>query len=339
MKAGHGTPRPRQPVRLAAVLALIAATCLGGCARYADFTLPPLPGSNERLQLELAPTPVIGRGEAGAWDSHDVLNPAVVRRDGTYFNFYSGFDGRTWHTGLATSTDGARWVKSGKVLSPDAQTWEGSYIAANGSALASGGQFLYWYQAGPRNSPRIGLAISSDGNEWRKHASPVLESGPRGSWDERGVADPYVRMVGDQFYMYYLGQDRARRQRIGIARSRDGIAWEKLRRNPVLELSAETALGEPAVWPTHDCYWMLYTATRQDGSRSLRLARSKDGVAWEKIESRITGRATWNTKVLCDPEVDVSPEGVRIWFGGGNVASPDENLNGQIGAGTLRSPS
>jgi hypothetical protein len=71
----------------------------------------------------------------------------------------------------------------------------------------------------------------------------------------------------------------------------------------------------------------------------LRLARSKDGVAWEKIESRITGRAAWNTKVLCDPEVDVSPEGVRIWFGGGNVASPDENLNGQIGAGTLRSPS
>ena len=34
---------------------------------------------------------MIGRGEAGAWDSHDVLNPAVVRRDGTYFNFYSGF--------------------------------------------------------------------------------------------------------------------------------------------------------------------------------------------------------------------------------------------------------
>ena len=104
---------------------------------------------------------------------------------------------------------------------------EGSYITANGSALVSGGQFLYWYQAGPRNSPESGSPFPATATNRANTASPVLESGPRGSWDERGVADPYVRMVGDRSYMFYLGQDRARRQRIGIARSRDGIKWEK----------------------------------------------------------------------------------------------------------------
>ena len=47
----------------------------------------------------------------------------------------------------------------------------------------------------------------------------MLETGPVGFWDERAVADPYVIRIGAYFYMYYLGQDRAMRQRIGVARS------------------------------------------------------------------------------------------------------------------------
>ena len=65
-----------------------------------------------------------------------------------------------------------------------------------------------------------------------KHGDPVLTSGPRGSWDERGVADPYVIRVGSM-YMYYLGQDRARRQRIGVARSADGVQLGETR-DPIL---------------------------------------------------------------------------------------------------------
>ena len=38
----------------------------------------------------------------------------------------------------------------------------------------------------------------------------MLDTGPRGSWDERGVGDPYVIQVEGWYYMYYLGQDRAR---------------------------------------------------------------------------------------------------------------------------------
>jgi len=40
--------------------------------------------------------------------------------------------------------------------------------------------------------------------------------------------------------------------------------------------------------------------------------------------------------VVCDPEVEVTPQGVRVWFGGGDKAEPAENLNGQIGVGWLR---
>ncbi|MFN7939507.1 MAG: hypothetical protein U0R19_39635 [Bryobacteraceae bacterium] len=321
-------------------LALLACLFLAGCGRYGDFQLPVVERTPAAGQFvwEPQPGPVLKRGPVGDWDSSDALNPSIVRTAQGYFNFYSGFDGKTWHTGLATSPDGLTWTKAGKGLSPAG--WEGDYIAANGSALQVDGQFLYWYQAG--KLPRIGLARSSDGRTWTKSPQPVLDPGPRGSWDERGVADPYVIRLGGAYYMFYLGQDRARRQRLGVARSADGATWTKLRANPVLELGGygafdENGLGEPAVWYSNGSYWMLYTGRDRAENRRMGFARSQNGVEWEKVAVPvISGTETWNAKVVCDATVEVQPEGIRVWFGGGDVASPDERLNGQIGFGVLR---
>jgi len=281
------------------------------------------------------------RGVQGQWDSVDVLNPSVVRHDGRYWNLYSGFDGHTWHTGLAISGDGLDWVKQGRVLSPDPASWERGYIAANGSVLEHNGEFLYWYGAG--DPLRIGLARSADGRGWVKNAGPVLGTGPRGSWDERGIADPYVIAVDGSFYLYYLGVDRARRQRLGVARSTDGVRWEKLRSNPILELGEagsfdEVGLGEPAVWGAAGRYWMLYTGRDSHEYRRIGLAVSDDGVRWQRSSAVpvLAGTENWDDKVVCDPSVEPQSDGVNVWFGGGNVATPAERLNGQIGYAVLK---
>jgi predicted GH43/DUF377 family glycosyl hydrolase len=270
----------------------------------------------------------------------DALNPSVVRALGSFWNFYSGYDGRTWHTGFAVSEDGLQWTKRGKVLSPDPNTWEGDYIAANGAVLFDGGRFLHWYQGG--RIPRIGFATSEDGLRWAKRTNPVLDVGPRSSWDELGVADPYVIRSGEWFYMYFLGQDRARRQRLGVARSRDRIAWEKYRGNPILELGApgrfdETGLGEPAVWNEQGWYWMLYTARDRKENRRLGLARSRDGVKWSRVTEQpvLAGTHAWNSVVVCDPHVIADAASTRVYFGGGTEPQPAENLEGQIGVATL----
>jgi predicted GH43/DUF377 family glycosyl hydrolase len=330
----------------------LAAALLGltGCGHYADFTLPLAPGGAPRATyvFEAKPEPVMARGQG--WEAGDVLNPSVVRGERGIaplsYNFYSGFDGHVWRTGLATSGDGERWDRKGAFLSPDPRTWESSYIAANGSALLYEGRFWYWYQSGVKDAPRIGLATCREGDDcakpasWRKEPKPVLDYGPYASWDERAVADPYVIRAGAYFYLYYLGQDRARRQRLGVARSRDGVRWEKLRANPLLELGAagafdEMGLGEPAVWNAQGYYWMLYTGRDAHEYRRLGLARSVDGVNWTKLPAVFAGQQPWNSKVLCDPTVLPGDGPIPVWFGGGDVASPDENLNGQIGAGLL----
>jgi predicted GH43/DUF377 family glycosyl hydrolase len=271
----------------------------------------------------------------------DALNPSVINGpDGQLLNFYSGFDGRTWHTGLATSSDGVSWTKRGKVLSPDPRTWEANYIAANGSALLVNGEYFYWYQAGAMGHTRIGLARSADGRTWRKEPAPVLELGPRGAWDEVSLGDPDVVQIDGTYYLYYLGEDRARRQRLGVAQSTDGVTWTKLRSNPVLELGDmghfdERGLGEPAVWRDNG-YWMLYTGRDTKENRRMGLAYSQDGVTWKRVATPlIEGTEAWNSKVVCDASVLVDGTKVRVWFGGGDVAHPAERLNGQIGYGEL----
>jgi predicted GH43/DUF377 family glycosyl hydrolase len=155
------------------------------------------------------------------------------------------------------------------------------------------------------------------------------------------VADPYVIRIGSEFYMYYLGQDRAVQQRLGVARSADGIHWRKLRTNPILEVGApgafdENGLGEPAVWQARGWYWMLYTGRGAGEVRRLGMARSTDGVHWTKLPQVFAGAHEWDAKVVCDPTVEVLDDStVAVWFGGGDLARPDYNLNGQIGYGIL----
>jgi predicted GH43/DUF377 family glycosyl hydrolase len=329
---------------------LAAALLLAGCGRYADFTLPPVRGGDPHLTFafDARPEPVLAR--SSAWDSRDALAPSVVPSvvpsvagHGRLFNFYSGYDGATWRTGLATSADGIAWEPQGAVFAPDPQSWEAAYIAGNGSALVYRNEFWYWYVAGPRNAGRIGLARSRDGRSWRREPAPVLQNGPFESWDERAVADPYAIRIEPYFYLYYLGQDRAGppRQRLGVARSTDGIHWEKLRANPILEPGPPNSLdeagdGEPAVWQSHGYYWMLFTGRDFSEIRRLGLARSTDGVHWTKLPAVFSGAQAWDAKVICDPAVAVEGGEIHVWFGGGDVASPDENLHGQIGFAVLR---
>lgn len=301
--------------------------------------------SNHRVAWEVRGEPVLSRGPDGEWDSVDTLNPSVFKVGGTFYNLYSGFDGKAWHTGLATSRDAINWEKQGTdpIISPNPESWEGDYIAANGSLYHDGERFLYWYQAGRRGGTSIGVAFSVDARHWSKHVGPVLSSGSSRSWDETAVGDPYVIRSQGSYYMYYLGQTRFGVQRLGVARSADGIHFQKSHSNPILETGPpgsfdERGLGEPAVFRVGGRYFMLYTGRDRDEKRRIGWAESVNGVDWEKSEiaPMLEGSQPWNNEVVCDPSVWKQPGQALVWFGGGDRASPDENLNGQIGFAVLR---
>ena len=114
----------------------------------------------------------MSRGGAGEWDAVDVLNPSVIRQGDAYYNFFSGYDGKTWHTGLAVSADGVTWHKEGKILSPD-RHWEGNGLPPMVAIDDSG--ILYYYQAGDpvadrtraiEQRPSMGAQWSASAHRW-----------------------------------------------------------------------------------------------------------------------------------------------------------------------------
>jgi predicted GH43/DUF377 family glycosyl hydrolase len=319
--------------RAALALAAISAT---GCGSYQDFSLPnPTPSPKFDLKWRPNAETAIPRGEA-----LDVLNPSVVRHGGGLLNLYSRFDGKRWDTYTATSVDGLRWENARRALSPELP-WEGSYIAANGGAVVFRNEILYVYQAGEKGKTVLGLARSSDGTAWRKHPEAILTQGPWRSWDEVSLGDPYVWEAGGVLYLCYLGEDRARRQRLGLARSVDGVHWEKQRASPILDLGGygdfdENGLGEPAIFVSGQQWVMLYTGRDRQEHRDMGYAVSSDGKTWSKLrEPVLKGTSAWNSVVVCDATVMAEPTRLRIWYGGGDKASPDERLNGQIGYAEL----
>ena len=323
-----------------------------GCGNSSGANPAPVAQSNSTAVAALSITafeasPVLTRGAEGAWDSVDVLNPSVIQWHGALYNYYSGYDGRVWRSGLAISNDGGlTWRKNSKPVL-DLGGWNTQYIAANGSAIVFNGRVYYYYQGvDGKGVTKIGLAMSTDGVTFTALPDPVLDVDATGSWDDAAVADPYVVQFGDALYMYFLGANRAEKQLLGVATSTDGIVWTKHRTALLAPGGANDfdahGQGEPAVVYQAPFYYMLYTGRAADEVRDLGWAVSKDGINWTRQSQGIIPpslRQAWDSKVICDPTI--LPTGNNdgtfyVWFGGGDKPEPAQGLNGQIGRFTMK---
>jgi predicted GH43/DUF377 family glycosyl hydrolase len=288
---------------------------------------------------------ILLEGDENSWDSDDVLNPSVIQINQEYFNYYSGYDGNVWRTGLAISDDGKTWRKYSDlpVLDLSQDSWDKTYIAANGSAIYFNNEVYYYYHAidSTTGKSAIGLAISKDGYSFEKYGSKPVLTTSDGAWNSSAVADPYVIEYDGKLYMYYLGENQLGVQKLGVAVSEDGINWKENSLNPIMDIGADGAfddkgLGEPSVIYQAPYFYMLYTGRNANEQRNIGLAVSTDGVNWKKMNYQgifTQGSSEWNSKVICDTTMLYNQEEdlIDVWYGGGNVASPDENLNGKIG--------
>jgi beta-1,2-mannobiose phosphorylase / 1,2-beta-oligomannan phosphorylase len=136
----------------------------------------------------------------------------------------------------ATSLDGLTWERQGVVLAPSA-SWEKTSLMCPSVLRGADGKYHMWYSGGERYEPdAIGYATSPDGSRWtRVRGTPVLGPGAPGTWESDRVAGAHVFRDGEWLYAAYIGfangfEDSA----IGIARSQDGVTWDRHLRNPVV---------------------------------------------------------------------------------------------------------
>jgi predicted GH43/DUF377 family glycosyl hydrolase len=140
----------------------------------------------------------------------------------------------------ATSVDGVTWERQGVVLEPE-EPWEKAALMCPSVVRDVYGTYHLWYSGGERYEPdAIGYATSRDGIAWtRVGREPVLRPDPASAWERDRVAGAHVFEHDGLLYAAYIGfangfEDSA----IGIARSLDGVAWERHAGNPVLNRGA-----------------------------------------------------------------------------------------------------
>ena len=128
---------------------------------------------------------VLGTGKAGEADAYGAADPYIVKEDGMYRMWYTGFDGQTRRILYATSPDGINWDKKGVVLQTDGRDQDEKRGANSPVVIKRKGQYELWYQGQHASQPesRIVRAISKDGISWRQDGEVKLHPAlPEPSW-------------------------------------------------------------------------------------------------------------------------------------------------------------
>jgi predicted GH43/DUF377 family glycosyl hydrolase len=225
--------------------------------------------------------PVLLPGVTGAWDERGVAHPSVMKWNGEYFMYYSGFSVINESIGLAKSIDGLSFTKraGGPVLTIGMLgEWDSAGVD-HPSVIHDGKQFVMayrgWAVGDPDVNSQIGIATSSDGiNFYKRPGNPVLKYGPLGSWDTYGLLAPRLWFDFDGYRMNYSGKSAAISKSgssIGHAYASNIDNWIKSSKNPII-FSGNTKWQE-LEWGTTikigDCWKMLTTAWVEGGATVL----------------------------------------------------------------------
>ena len=218
--------------------------------------------------------------EKGKWDAMIRERGWIMREDGIWKMWYTGYDGTREGTrllGYATSPDGIRWTRHPRNPLLRDQWVEDMMIVKDAGK--------YWMFAEGRHD-RAQLLVSSDGVDWkrvgqldiRKKNGKPIPDGPYGTptaWLENGT-----------WYLFYERNDDG----IWLARSKDMKVWTNMQDEPVLspgpgEYDRDlVALNQ--IVKHKGRYYAYYHGSAKTGPKaklwSTAIATSKDLIHWEK---------------------------------------------------------
>jgi len=253
--------------------------------------------------------PVLRVGPAGAWDRAFLDPAAMIYHDGNFHSFYAGVP--SWPhdlaIGHASSPDGVVWTRSGSdpVLTGAQADFETRSINSNSVIVTDEGQWMLYFSIATHTAftGSIGRAVApGPTGPWVIDPEPVLQPGPKGAWDHRGVGNASVVKSDDGYIMYYSGEGETAGEEyttihsmIGMAHSHDGKTWTKYNdestgdsgfaeSDPVMRGSdtgnswAKDSITDPNVQKTNEGWAMVF----RGDSKSVGYATSNDGVNWRQ---------------------------------------------------------
>ncbi|KAJ1637894.1 hypothetical protein T492DRAFT_271469 [Pavlovales sp. CCMP2436] len=225
----------------------------------------------------------------------------------------------TGRIGLATSSDGVSWNREGAVLTENKDEWFffdtthvgiGDVQVMSSQSEKTGGVGMYWCyyfggdatrkrDDGPKGeSMSIGLAMSSDGIHWGRvegehpNGAILIPDENEAQFDSAFVGWPQVVIHAELDYiLYYHTIDvKSGKYVVAAARGKDAVQFSKV--GPVLEAGPPGSFDARGAGARHIIepriegsprYLMFYEAIDDEGTHSIGLATSKDGLQWDKV--------------------------------------------------------
>jgi len=155
--------------------------------------------------------PILDLGQPGSWNESKALNASVIKRDDTYFMWFSGRnENMEIGIGLAYSIDGISWTVEPQnpvfMMDPSID-WESNYPTFPAVIEREDGSFLMAYMGFDGLYRQVGIAYSPDGIQWTRYpGNPVIPHGQVGSWNEETSTGPSIAIMESGHYqLWYAG--------------------------------------------------------------------------------------------------------------------------------------
>ncbi len=210
-------------------------------------------GTNGRIPL----------GLDGSGDDYFAFSPYVIKDEGIYKMWYSGYDGARYRIFYATSPDGLTWTKYNNSIPDDSDTTgtdgriprgttgKGDFgNVYNPVVIKNDSNYLMYYAGSDGTNYRIYFATSPDGLTWTKYdnSTPAASSttstngriplGLNGSGDDVHLLTMSIIKDGNIFRLWYQAHYGSAWAGAYQATSPDGLTWTKV--NNVLATRTDT---------------------------------------------------------------------------------------------------
>lgn len=193
--------------------------------------------SADGLTFSAKSAALLDYGGSGDYDEDGQADPSVIYDGaGDWKMWHDAMDNSdhanqgAWRSiGYATSADGTTWNKQGSVLDKGTGAqWDVGMIHHPCVIKHNGIYYMFYGGAATLwGAMKIGLATSSNGINWIKHANNPIIIGDAGEFDSINVRPSCPILISGIWYMFYWGYNGTNHS-IGLAKSTDLITWIKI---------------------------------------------------------------------------------------------------------------
>lgn len=237
--------------------------------------------------VSIAQHEVIPLGKLGCFDEHGIFPFSITRHENTVYAYTTGWSRRTAVSvetaiGLVVSEDEGKTFSrlgDGPILSASMSE---PFLVGDGFVRVFDDKFHMWYIYGtewkrftkdsaPDRIYKIGRAISEDGRTWQKQNSSQLIPDVIGPYESQAL--PSVARYRDTYHMVFCYRESfdfrekvGRGYRLGYARSKDLVEWERCDNELTLDIPAgewdSQMQAYPHIFVLGDRLFLLYNGNQ-----------------------------------------------------------------------------